>query len=359
MSGTVLTNKGLALITKLVAASTELQISRVAVGTGRVPSGVDSQTMVDLNEYKMDAQIESYGVSPDQSDVAYIAAQVSSIGVSAGFAVTEAGVFATDPDVGEILYAYLDLTEDPQYIYAETDAISKFAEITFNVLIGSVTKVTAYVSPGALTKKVDFNAFKESVETPEFDDSGTVEGISSFPSFLETMKSKMNFFQFFRNLKAGLQFVLHAGQIVNNCVTDNAGLPLSAAQGKVLKDLYTQLYSDLGVFLTASGTKAAVFKDYVEITNLKLYAGHTYLVLGKTGSSISVSLISARVVSPSSEYGLGFNSLESRTTGSNGGGCVTAAIITLTKDYTVPLQGYGYDNATYDYSGSLMAIQLK
>lgn len=245
MSGTVLTNKGLALITKLVAASTELQISRVAVGTGRVPSGVDPQTMVDLNEYKMDAQIESYGVSPDQSDVAYIAAQVSSIGVSAGFAVTEAGVFATDPDVGEILYAYLDLTEDPQYIYAETDAISKFAEITFNVLIGSVAKVTAYVSPGALTKKVDFNAFKESIETPEFDDSGTVEGISSFPSFLEAMKSKMNFFQFFRNLKAGLQFVLHAGQIVNNCVTDNTGLPLSAAQGKVLKDLYTQLYSDI------------------------------------------------------------------------------------------------------------------
>ena len=246
MSGTVLTNKGLALITKLVAASTELQISRVAVGTGRVPSGVDPQTMVDLNEYKMDAQIESYGVSPDQSDVAYIAAQVSSIGVSAGFAVTEAGVFATDPDVGEILYAYLDLTEDPQYIYAETDAISKFAEITFNVLIGSVTKVTAYVSPGALTKKVDFNAFKESVETPEFDDSGTVEGISSFPSFLETMKSKMNFFQFFRNLKAGLQFVLHTGQIVNNCVTDNAGLPLSAAQGKALMDKYTQLYSEIG-----------------------------------------------------------------------------------------------------------------
>ena len=245
MSGTVLTNKGLALITKLVAASTELQISRVAVGTGRVPSGVDPQTMVDLNEYKMDAQIESYGVSPDQSDVAYIAAQVSSIGVSAGFAVTEAGVFATDPDVGEILYAYLDLTEDPQYIYAETDAISKFAEITFNVLIGSVAKVTAYVSPGALTKKVDFNAFKESVETPEFDDSGTVEGISSFPTFLETMKSKMNFFQFFRNLKAGLQFVLHAGQIVNNCVTDNAGLPLSAAQGKALMDKYTQLYSYL------------------------------------------------------------------------------------------------------------------
>ena len=275
MSGTVLTNKGLALITKLVAASTELQISRVAVGTGRVPSGVDPQTMVDLNEYKMDAQIESYGVSPDQSDVAYIAAQVSSIGVSAGFAVTEAGVFATDPDVGEILYAYLDLTEDPQYIYAETDAISKFAEITFNVLIGSVAKVTAYVSPGALTKKVDFNAFKESVETPEFDDSGTVSGISSFPDFLNLVKSKMNFFQFFRNFKAGMQFVLHAGQIVNNCVTDNAGLPLSAAQGKVLKDLYTQLYSDM----------QSHFVDMSNFTRSQLEAvwGGNKLIIGLVG----------------------------------------------------------------------------
>ena len=38
MSGTVLTNKGLALITKLVAASTELQISRVAVELDGFPA---------------------------------------------------------------------------------------------------------------------------------------------------------------------------------------------------------------------------------------------------------------------------------------------------------------------------------
>lgn len=116
---------------------------------------------------------------------------------------------------------------------------------------------------------------------------------------------------------------------------------------------------DLGVFLTASGTKAAVFKDYVEITKLKLYAGHTYLILGKSESSRTVSLIAARIILPSSDYGSSFSLEMSRSTGANGGGCVTAAIITLTKDYAVPLQGYGYDNATYDYQGFLMAIQLK
>ena len=78
----------------------------------------------------------------------------------------------------------------------------------------------------------------------EFDDSGATEDIKSFPDFLTKFVTGNKVAVTLRNLKSGLQFVLHAGQIVNNCVTDNAGLPLSAAQGKVLKDLYTQLYSD-------------------------------------------------------------------------------------------------------------------
>lgn len=244
MAGTVLTNKGLALITKLMAAQATLSFSRVAVGTGRVPSGYDAQNMTGLNEYKMDATIESCGVSIEQSDVAYIVTQISSVGVSTGFAITEAGVFATDPDDGEILYAYLDLTQDPQYIYASTDAISKFAEITFNVLVGSVTSVTAIVSPGALVKKSEFDNLKtrvEDVETPEFDASGTAEGITDKTSLLASFVTKMPLVKFMRNVVAGFKLVLYSGQIVNNCVTDRPDLPGSAAQLKVLMDLYTVL----------------------------------------------------------------------------------------------------------------------
>ena len=84
-------------------------------------------------------------------------------------------------------------------------------------------------------------------ELSEFDDSGVTEDIKSFPDFLSKFVTGNKVAITLRNLKAGLQFVLHAGQIVNNCVTDNAGLPLSAAQGKALMDKYTQLYSDLEV----------------------------------------------------------------------------------------------------------------
>ena len=47
--------------------------------------------------------------------------------------------------------------------------------------------------------------------------------------------------KFFADIRNWMTGVCMLGQIVNNCVTDNAKLPLSAAQGKVLMDLYNVL----------------------------------------------------------------------------------------------------------------------
>ena len=47
--------------------------------------------------------------------------------------------------------------------------------------------------------------------------------------------------KFFSDIKNWMTGVCMLGQIVNNCVTDNAKLPLSAAQGKALMDLYNVL----------------------------------------------------------------------------------------------------------------------
>lgn len=80
----------------------------------------------------------------------------------------------------------------------------------------------------------------------EFDDSGKAEGITSFTDMLTKLATGNKLAVTLRNLKAGLQFCLHVGSIVNNCVTDNARLPLSAAQGKVLMDAVTKLNSEIG-----------------------------------------------------------------------------------------------------------------
>ena len=273
MTGTVLTNKGLSLITKLVSAQATLSFSRVAVGTGHTPSGYDPQNMIGLNEYKMDALISSYGVSPDRADVAYLVAQVSSVDVPEGFAITEAGVFATDPDEGEILYAYLDLTEDPQYIYASTDAISKFAEITFNVIIGSVDSVTAIVSPGALVTKKEYDAgMATKVTTAGGDIADTT--VSAYTAVTEeypepkagdTMTTIIGkVVKFIQDAKEGF---CRKSELVDNCTSSDTDKPPTAKQAKVLWDKITAAVTALTTH-KSSGDHDGRYYTESEINNL-------------------------------------------------------------------------------------------
>lgn len=94
----------------------------------------------------------------------------------------------------------------------------------------------------------DFNKNMDTLEKAltEFDDTGTAEGVTSFPEMLTKLVTGNKLAITLKNLKAGLQFVLHAGSIVNNCVTDNANLPVSAAMAKSLQDQINQANSNLG-----------------------------------------------------------------------------------------------------------------
>lgn len=61
----------------------------------------------------------------------------------------------------------------------------------------------------------DLNANWDKVEKAltEFDDSGTAEGITSFTDMLIKLVTGNKLAVTLRNLKAGLQFVLHAGSM--------------------------------------------------------------------------------------------------------------------------------------------------
>lgn len=288
MQGTVITNKGLQLIAKLVASGTALSFTRAAVGIGSVPSGYDPTNMTGLNKYKMDGSIASCGSSGDTASIVF---QISSIGVSTGFTITEAGLFATDPDEGEILYCYLDMSSDPQYIYAEGSAISKFVEMTLTVVIGSVQSVTAYINPGSLlTNDGDISNTKVSSITP----ASTSYPVPAANDTVKVGFGKIKkFFEDIRNATTGACFI---GSIVNNCVTNNAKLPLSAAQGKALMDLYTELNSDLANTMHIIETGYYQFKDvpakgYAEydVIYTKTYTSTPYVIA--FDSSIGCKLI--------------------------------------------------------------------
>ena len=94
-----------------------------------------------------------------------VSIQVSSLGVSVGFFVKEIGIFATDPDLGEILYAYVSMPDKPQWIRPEGASINTLAIFDVYVAVSRAAEVTAQICPSAMVHISDFESYKTYVET--------------------------------------------------------------------------------------------------------------------------------------------------------------------------------------------------
>ena len=101
----------------------------------------------------------------------------------------------------------------------------------------------------------------KNLDTPTFEDYSGSTTAPDAATAINNIKSKGKLSTILSNMKAAFKGACLIGQIVNNCVTNNAKLPLSAAQGKALMDLYTQLNSDL------SNQRRTITRVRVAITN--------------------------------------------------------------------------------------------
>ena len=250
MAGTIITKKGMILIAKLLASNQELVFTRAAVGTGSAPHGWDPAGMIGLNQYKMDGKISSCHSENEEATVVF---QISSTDVESGFVITEAGIFAEDPDEGEILYAYLDLSDDPQYVYAKNSVVQKFAEIEFKTVVGAIENITVITSPDALVTKEVFEKEIDALNNPEFEDY-SAEGAEApdARTAIEEIKSKKSIFGIMSNIKAALKGLVTLGEmkelLVNNGLCNIPGQYfLDAAFGKNLQDQVTDVNNNFNI----------------------------------------------------------------------------------------------------------------
>lgn len=261
-TGTFVVSKGFRLLTKLAASQGSLQFTRAAVGTGKPPEGYSPESMIGLNAYKIDAEIADYGV---QDDMAYITVQVSSDNVTEGFLVTEVGVFAEDPDEGEILYGYMDISTDPTYIYANGSTNrSKFAEFTLYVLVGSVSNVIAAVTPGSIITRDTFTA----ANLKAIDTHGILGGEAGAETtgqgLIDALTNKL-LTEFVTNtvLMERLGTYVLKSKIVNDFLSTDEETVLSGPMGKLLKE-------QLNVLNTNLSSKAGYGKN--------VYTGQQYVI---------------------------------------------------------------------------------
>ena len=151
--GSYLTEKGNALIGKLLASEGTLKFTKVTAGDGSIPSGKSPEGMTELGNYVTDGLIAS--VSSSATGEASVVVQISSIDLAQGFSCTELGLWAEDPDEGDILYAYLYLQQHPEWIRADADAVNKLATFTIVTIVKNVALVTAVINPEAFSTMDD------------------------------------------------------------------------------------------------------------------------------------------------------------------------------------------------------------
>ncbi len=105
--GMIRTNKGRMLQAK-VQAGTELQYTRMAFGSGRTEE--DIRELTGLVDERLSARVQPAKVLSD-SEV-QVTGVLTNDGLELSFKVQEIGVFADDPDEGEILYAYTQAIDE-------------------------------------------------------------------------------------------------------------------------------------------------------------------------------------------------------------------------------------------------------
>lgn len=139
--------------------------------------------------------------------------------------------------------------------------------------------------------KVTVQDMCDSLAAPGFDDSGVVQGISGFSDFLNRMTSGMRLPSFFRDLKAGLKFVLHTGQLVNNGLCNEPGkYPLDAAYGRTLLEMIgnTEILpggaADIVSAIVAQNSNLSDKTNTSDFNNLK----NSIIMVNVTGFAIGI-----------------------------------------------------------------------
>ena len=142
----VLTKQGLKLQAK-VDAGNAMQLTKCRLGSGTIGSGQQLEDLTELVAPVQTLPIASVTYS-DDSHAVIISAVTDNSTVTTGYYLREFGIYAKDPDAGEILYAVASDSE-PDFIPAKGTSTVISQEIGVALAFANAANVTAAVNTSA------------------------------------------------------------------------------------------------------------------------------------------------------------------------------------------------------------------
>jgi len=135
------TNRGKALQAKAQAGA-QLNFTRIAVGDGQL-SGQAIADITDLVHEVKSISLNKFMVLPGGKAV--VGGVLSNQDIITGFWWREVGVFAKDPDIGEILYCYGNAGELAEYIPSPGGSEILEKQVDIVSIIGNASNVSAEI----------------------------------------------------------------------------------------------------------------------------------------------------------------------------------------------------------------------
>ena len=143
-SNATMTDVGAALQAKVNAGKTKLTFTKIKVG-----SGVNATNPLALTDVISSKWETTNFVVKLEGKIVSVDTVIINTGIHEAFRMSEIGLFAQDPDKGEILYAYLTDPE-PDRMPAESGSVVVSQELTIGMVFSNTGNVSLTVNIGAL-----------------------------------------------------------------------------------------------------------------------------------------------------------------------------------------------------------------
>ena len=160
-----LTKDGKALLAKAQAGKCAIQITKAQSGSGSYTSSEDISQRTALKTVKQTFPISNKVINTDSALVLKITMENSTL--TAGYDITEFGVFASDPDKGEILYS-IATASTSDYMPAYNGVVPSVINMSYYLEVANASTVTIK-SAGALALQSDLEALEARVIAVESD----------------------------------------------------------------------------------------------------------------------------------------------------------------------------------------------
>lgn len=146
-SNAIMTDVGNALQAKVNAGQTKLTFTKIKVG-----SGVNATNPLALTDVISSKWETTNIIVKREGKIVSVDTFITNSGITEAFRMSEIGLFANDPDKGEILYAYLTDPE-PDRMPAEGGAVVVSQELTIGMMFSNTGNVSLTVNMGALVNQ--------------------------------------------------------------------------------------------------------------------------------------------------------------------------------------------------------------